>query len=172
MKCFLVAAMSADGFIARSANDRSFDWTSSEDKQFYVETIKRTRAVIMGATTFKTFTKYPRGLRYVVYSSTPESFINPKPDVIQATATNQAPAEVLTQLAAEGFTEVAICGGSSIYTLFLQAGLVDHLYLTVEPVLFGRGVPLLSQAQDLKLSLVQVKNLSDQTVLLEYQLSK
>ena len=52
MEVFIIAAITADGFIARSENDRSFDWTSPEDKQFYLRQIKRADAIIMGSPTY------------------------------------------------------------------------------------------------------------------------
>ena len=54
----------------------------------------------------------------------------------------------------------------------MQAGVVDKLYLTVEPVLFGEGIKLFNQSLDIKLKLESVKKLSPQTLLLEYQPQK
>jgi dihydrofolate reductase len=172
MHVFLLAAMTIDGFIGGDATHRSFEWTSEEDKQFYIQSIKRARAVIMGDRTFKTFTKYPKGLKFVIYTQHPEDFQNPKPEVIETLATKDDPATVLAQLEKEGYEEVAICGGASIYSLFLKSGLVDTLYLTVEPVVFGQGVKLISENIDLKLSLQKVEHLSSQTILLEYKVNK
>lgn len=172
MHVFLLAAMTVDGFIGRDEADRSFDWTSIEDKRFYVESIKRARAIIMGMRTFKTFTKHPRGTKFVLYTNTPETFVNHKPDVIEAIATKAEPAQVLSDLEQEGYTEVAICGGAAIYSMFLRSGLVDTLYLTVEPVVFGQGVKLFNQELEQQLSLKSVQHLSDQTLLLEYQVKK
>jgi dihydrofolate reductase len=151
------------------ATDRSFDWTSPEDKQFYVDTIKRTRAVVMGLRTFQTFTRYPKGLKFVLYTSKPEDFVNPKPHLIETWATKEDPKTVIETLAREGYEEVAICGGASIYTMFLKAGLVDQLDLTIEPVMFGRGVPLLSEEVNVQLELAEAKNLSAQTLLHTYR---
>jgi dihydrofolate reductase len=172
MHVFILAAMTVDGFIGRNASDRSFDWTSEEDKRFYVDSIKRAKAVVMGLRTFRTFTRHPRGMKYVLYSTTPEEFTNPKPDVIQAVATKEAPEKVITDLAQEGYSEVAICGGAAIYSMFLKAGLVDTLYLTVEPVVFGSGVKLFSDDVVAKLDLQKTTHLNDQTLLLEYKVKK
>jgi dihydrofolate reductase len=172
MTVFLLAAITVDGFIGRNSSDRSFDWTSAEDKQFYIDSIKRARAVVMGRKSFETFTRYPKGLKYVLYTSHPETFVNPKPEVITAEATKDDPKMVLERLEAEGYSEVAICGGASIYTQFMKAGLIDKLYLTVEPVVFGQGVGLFSEAIEAKLRLVELKHLSDQTLLLEYDVER
>jgi dihydrofolate reductase len=172
MHCFLIAAMTADGYIGRSDTDRSFDWTSEADKKFYVEMIKRAGTVVMGSRTFGTFTRYPKGLHFVVYTSRPDEFVNPKPEVITTQATQLDPQALISQLAAEGREEVAICGGSSVYSMFLKSGVVDTLYLSVEPVLFGQGVPLLSEQLNIDLQLKESRRLSEETLLLEYRVRK
>jgi len=168
----LIAAVTVDGCIGRTSTDRSFEWTSAEDKQFYIDSIKRAKVIIMGLRTFQTFTRYPKGLKFVLYTSKPEEFENPKPHLIETWATKADPHQVIDHLEKEGHQEVIICGGASIYTLFLQAELVDRLYLTVEPVLFGKGVPLFSGELNTKLQLIASRNLSAQTLLLEYAVDR
>lgn len=168
MTVTLVAALTADGFIARHATDRSFDWTSPEDKAFYVQTIKEIGTVVMGSTTFSTFTRYPKDVRFIIYSRTPETFINPRPEWLDARATDATPESLLAELAKNGTDSVAICGGSSMYSLFMEAGLVNRLLLTVEPIVFGAGVPLFSRAHETPLRLNQVIPLSTQTNVLDY----
>jgi dihydrofolate reductase len=172
MTVFLIAAMTIDGFIGQASDSRSFNWTSDEDKRFYVDSIKRARAVVMGLRTFRTFTKYPKGLKYVLFTNHPEGFENPKPEVIETWATNEDPRKVLKQLEKEGYQEVAITGGATIYTMFLKAGLVDKIYLTIEPTIFGSGVKLFSEEVDVKLKLANVTKLGEQTILLEYDVLK
>lgn len=169
MHCYLLAATSVDGFIARSENDRSFDWTSPEDKQFYIEKIKEAEVIVMGMKTFQTFARYPKGSRWVLYTRTPGTFTNPKPEVMQAEATDEDPHALFARLEKEGVKSIAICGGASVYSMFVKAGLVDTLYLTIEPVLFGKGVPLFSGEFESNLQLKESKKLSEQTILLEYQ---
>lgn len=171
MEVTLLAAVTADGFIGRSSTERSFDWTSDADKQFYVSQIKKAGVVIMGSKTFATFNKYPKGLQFVIYTSQPENFTNPKPEVIKAWGTNQAPGEVLKRLEKENCSEVMICGGSSIYTMFMKAGLITRMLLTVEPHVFGKGVGLFSEQIDRPLRLVSVTPLSDQSTVMEYRVA-
>ena len=169
MNCFLIAALTADGFIGRNTDDRSFNWTSEEDKSFYVDLIKSADVIVMGSKTFQTFRKHPKGSRWEVYTRSPQKFVNKKPDIIQASGTNEKPKELIDRLEKEGVNTVVIAGGSSIYTMFMRAGVVDKLYLTVEPILFGDGVKLFNESLDINLKLESVKQLSSQTLLLEYQ---
>src|SRR3990172_3225178 len=74
--------------------------------------------------------------------------------------TMKKPADLLSDLETRGYKEVAICGGASIYTMFLEANLVDTLYLTIEPKLFGKGVSLLNKLTNVSLTLATTKHLS------------
>jgi len=126
----------------------------------------------MGSKTFETFRKHPRDSRWEIYTRSPQEFVNHKPDIIQACGTDEKPKELIERLEKEGVQSIAVCGGASIYTMFMKAGVVDRLYLTVESVLFGDGVKLFNQSFDKKLSLVKTQNLSPQTLLLEYSVNQ
>lgn len=170
MRVTLIAAISADGLIARLENERSFDWTSQADKNFYLQAVKQAKVVIMGRKSFQTFNRYPKGVRYVIYSSQPENFVNPKPQVIKAEATNDQPTVLISKLAEQGFQEVLIAGGATIYTLFMKAGIVDRIFLTVEPIFFGQGVKLFNQTLNQRWQLINISKLGEAgTVLLEYK---
>lgn len=165
MHISLIAAITIDGFIGRSADDRSFDWTSTEDKKHYIQHIKESDCLVMGRTTFETVQRYPQDSRWVIYTSSPDAFENPAPERIQLEATAEDPAALIERLESEGVEQLTICGGSSIYTQFLRADLVDRMYLTVEPVVFGDGISLFSDA--LPKELQQVWSLSKQRLLNE-----
>ena len=163
MKVFLIAAMSADGFIAQTS-DQLADWTSKEDKQLFVKLTKEAGVMVMGSRTFATIGRALPGRRTIVYTSRPEEII-----IEGVETTGEPPTQLVERLEKEGIQALAICGGATIYDLFLRAGVVDELYLTIEPLLFGRGVPLLREAFDAKLSLLETEKLNGDTVLLHYK---
>jgi dihydrofolate reductase len=76
--------------------------------------------------------------------------------------------------AVQGFSELAICGGTSIYTQFFTAGLLETLYITREnSVKLEEGIPLFSgielEEALQKYTLVQETTLNDrQSVLQEW----
>lgn len=164
MNVFIVAAVSADGFIARGASEL-VDWTSKEDKKVFVELTQRAGVMVFGSTTFRTFNRALPGRRNIVYSHDPI-------DVEGVETTQEAPAELIARLASEGHNELAICGGSAIFDMFMQAGVVDEIYLTVVPTLFGTGVPLLQTPIQQELSLKSQRNLNDDVMLLHYGVTK
>ncbi|SRR5260221_9531650 len=170
MNVFIIAAITVDGFIAEESDQKSTTWTSQEDKKFFIERTKQARVMVMGSTTYKTIGKPLPGRLTIVYSKNPEQFAADlsQYDRSQLRLTQEEPAAIIQQLEAEGFSEVAVCGGASVYSLFMQAGVVKKLFLTLEPVVFGRGVKLFQDGVGAKLQLGEVKKLSEQTLLLEY----
>lgn len=173
MKVFIIAAVSADGFIARSADDFSMDWTSPEDVKLFVKLTKEAGVMVMGSRTFDTLVKAGRrlpGRKIVVYTSRPDEFRHDRPDPTEAT--DEPPKALLKRLQAEGYESVAICGGSRVYDLFMQSGLVTDLYLTYEPVLFGAGVPLFASPMSHKLRLASQQKLGENTLAIHYEVQK
>lgn len=163
MKVFLIAALTADGFIGRDASHLS-NWTSPEDKKRFISLTKAAGVMIMGARTFATIGRALPGRRTIVYTS--------HPDTITAEGvetTNEPPSALLARLKKEGVQGIAICGGASIYSLFMQANVVDELYLTIEPIVFGKGVPLFGTHLERQLALVETSQPNDHTVFLHYR---
>jgi dihydrofolate reductase len=118
----------------------------------------------MGLNTWQTFGGKPLKDRLnVVYSPGP---IADLPAGVEITA--KPPAELLRELESRGFKEVAICGGSAIYTMFMKSGLVDRLYLTIEPVVFGDGIGLFKEGLDYKLKLAELTRTDGGSLLLTY----
>jgi len=165
MKVFIIASLTANGMIGKSSGHLSLDWTSREDKRLFVSLTKEAGIMVMGSSTFATIGKALPERRTIVYTSRPESITVPGIET-----TKESPKELVTRLASEGAQALAVCGGSAIYSLFIDAGVVDELYLTVEPVIFGQGIPLLKSSNDAKLSLIESRTLSEQTILLHYRI--
>lgn len=168
MNVFIIAATSLDGFIAEKTNQSSMDWTSAEDKKFFRERTKQARAIVMGSTTYKTIGHPLPGRLNIIYSKNPSLH----PESEQLRITQLPPTQLIKKLEAEGYTELAVCGGAEIYALFLRAGVVNKIYVTLEPIVFGQGVPLFPEGVSAKLQLVEQKKLSEQTLLLEYDVQK
>ncbi len=169
MKVTLVASITADGFIAQSKEQSSLDWTSREDTRFFIQKTKEIGVVIMGATTFETIKPQylPFAGRTIVVMSRSKTY--PQFDQKEVRAESGTAAEVLEKLEKQGLAQVVLGGGASVYTQFMQAGLVDELFLTVEPIVFGSGVKLFSETLVKKLQLLEIIDLTDQTKILHYR---
>lgn len=163
MQVFIIAALTADGYIARNSSHHA-DWTSREDKQLFVRLTKEARVMVMGSSTFRTIGRALPDRRTIIYTTKPKSIIAKGVETTQ-----EPPKKLIERLRAEGAHGVAICGGAQIYSLFMNSGLVDELYLSFEPKLFGSGVALLSNELDADLELMESTKLNDNTVLLHYR---
>lgn len=161
IKVFIIAAVSADGFIAKDSHHPAV-WTSKADKKRFIELTKRAGVVIMGSTTFKTLGRPLKERVNIVYS---------KNHVFEgAEMTQEDPRILINKLEERGYKEVAICGGSNIYSMFMKAGVVDTIYLTVEPTLFGKGINLFNEDMLYHLKLIDSKaSESGGSLLLEYK---
>jgi dihydrofolate reductase len=158
---FIVAAMSADGFIAKDHNHAAF-WTSKEDRERYNELIHRAGVVIMGSRTFSMLPRAHHEVTNIVYSH------NKKFEGAEVTTAD--PYDLLTALEERGFTEAAIIGGGEIFSLFLAARAVHKIYIAIEPLLFGKGIPLFDTDMHVRLELVSVERTVGGTILAEYSI--
>ena len=161
-----LAAMTADGRIAGHASD-SVEWTSREDRRMFVRVTRRAGVVVMGRATYDTLPGPLAGRLVVVLTRHPEHHTT-RPGEVEFTSA--MPAEVVADLAGRGFGEIVVAGGAEVYTAFLETGQVDELWLTIEPLLFGAGLPLVHRAPPgLRLRLAEVVRLGENTVQLHYR---
>lgn len=160
---FIIAAQSLDGFIGPKNHTNSMSWTSGADKEFFKKKTKEAGVIIMGRTTFETIGKALPERKMIVYTSKPLN-------IEGVEATQEQPAILLKKLEDEGYSSVAICGGSSIYSLFLESGLVNELFITIEPIIFGEGVPLFSKENKVNLKLISSTPLEEDVFLLNYKI--
>lgn len=165
----LIAAMSIDGFIAPSDKEKlpSTTWTSKEDWKFFTKKSKEIGTMILGSKTFETIKKALPERDMIVMTSDPNRYISYKDDNLVFTSDNAK--EILSNLSEKGVKKVALCGGAHIYSLFLENKLVDRMYLTIEPFIFGEGVPLFKGQLNQEFVLISHEAINEQgSLLLEY----
>ncbi len=161
MKTTLIVATTADGFIAASEGQNSLEWTCAEDKAFFVSKTKEIGTIVMGLNTFKTIGKGLKGRRMIVLTLKPSEEM--PVDGVEFVA--EEPTALLTRLEGEGVTQLAVCGGAYVYSQFLKLGLIDELFLTVEPILFGGGTPFVKDLGSVRLERVSATPLGPATLM-------
>jgi dihydrofolate reductase len=172
MRITLIAAQSLDGFITKHTTPGS-DFASAADQAHLRASLAGFDCSVMGAETYRTARTLirdrlsPPRLR-VVLSRTPATLAaDTVPGLLEFSSA--APASLIADLEARGHRSCALLGGAQIHSLFLRAGLVNELWLTIEPVLFGHGTPLLAGKTDTRLRLLADEALSGDTRLLKYE---
>lgn len=163
MKLIMMMAITADGIIARDRNHFS-DWTCSADKRMFKQVSQDSGVVIMGSRTYQTIGKPLPGRLNVVLTRQPQRF-EPQENLLIYSGPVE---ELVEELARRRYEQAVLAGGSIVNSLFLRAGLIDELLLTVSPKLFGQGLTMLSQSVDLDLKLLDVQRIDSDSLVLRY----
>ena len=106
MKTFIIAALTADGFIAKSSSHLA-NWTSKEDKDFFTKLTKKAGVIIMGLNTYKTIGRPLPGRQNIVYAPLTER-------ISGVEITQRDPVELLNRFEQQGQKEIEIIGGANI----------------------------------------------------------
>lgn len=161
---------SLNGNIARP--DGSMDWTSQEDKDFFVALAKDIGVLITGKKTNDIVRKQNKQLDLtlrVVVTHNPQA-VEPQKNTI---FTDAKPREILTMIEKRGHERVLVAGGGQINSLFLKEGVIDEIHLTVEPVVLGQGIPLFAPGNmEARLELLDMTKLNPHTIHLHYKVLK
>lgn len=163
-------AITVNGFIGKE--DGNSDWTSPEDGKSFIASCQKAGTVIMGRKTYDVLAPnnlpLTEGLHVVLTHN--QSL---KSDNKTVVFRNQTPKQTCEWLEKNGCQEAVVIGGSQTSSEFIQEGLIDEIYLDVEPLVFGKGMLLFEPAKfELKLRLLETKMLSPQTIQLHYKVIK
>jgi dihydrofolate reductase len=167
-------ATSLDGFIARPDGDIGWlvDRPVPVGEDFgHAAFMAGVGAIVMGRQSFDkvlSFPDWPYAVPVTVLSRAPGSVSVPAGLRDRVRVTSAPPEAVLRELAREGVTRVYIDGGQ-IVRLFLAAGLVRRMVVTLIPVLLGQGRPLWGHGPgDIALNLVAVRHWPNGFAQVEY----
>lgn len=161
-----------NGFIA--TEDGNSEWTSEEDLQGFFDQSKRTGNIILGKGTFleasrQGYFPFPEALNIVLSHTAIENTWGEDKVII----TDKSPEEVLELLAQKGFETAFLAGGGKLNASFFEKQLIDEVYFDVEPLLFGKGIPVIAQANfECELKLIETKQLNTDTIQLHYKVLK
>ena len=155
-----------NGMIARLDNG---DFSSKLARTDFLKTIKKYEVNVIGRNTFNVASKssgFPLGGLNIIVS---RHKIRTKKEWKNVIVTDKNPKEIIKIIESNGYKSAMVAGGA-LATSFLKEGLVNELYLNVEPIVFGKGIPLFSSENfEKKLKLLQVKKFSENEVRLHYK---
>lgn len=149
MHIIIVAAISKDFFITRNNNPDPRNWTSDEDKDHFRVLLQKHSLQVMGRKTYGVHQPQPSSdILIVILTRTPNEYSN-RFVVNQLEFDNLTPKKFVERYEKE-YPSCLVLGGSYVYTSFLEAGLIDEIYLTVEPVMHSCGIPFLQNDKTIK----------------------
>ena len=169
MRVILADVISLNGKITKGSNPDIRSWSSSEDLEHFVKLRDGCDVIIIDRKTYELVQPKPeKGKLRIVFTSTPERFSNASSPG-QLEFIDVLPATLIERLAKDGYNRVLIAGGARLSSSFFEAQLIDDLYLSFEPVLFGTGRPMLDEGSlNVSLQLESVTRLNERGTLLAH----
>jgi dihydrofolate reductase len=167
MKKILVFVSTLDGKITKWGDPEVRRWSSEGDKEYFHKTWHDSKLIVMGSTTYNVEQLKPSAHHlYIVMTSNPPAYKDREvPGRIEFT--NESPASLTVRLEKVGYETMLVVGGPQVATSFLQYQLIDEVWLTLEPKIFGMGGNFATGKKlDIDLRLLSCEKINEQGTLL------
>jgi len=164
-----VNVVAINGNTSKDDDASQHGWTSPEDWTHFVQLRDTSDLVVMDDVMYDSVqpTPEPARLRVVITDRLQQYAAKAVPGQLEFTSA--PPTEIVKQLEARGFTRMLLAGGPG-NTAFWKAGLVNELFLTVEPYVLAEGGQFLHGiTADVRLRLLDCKQVNENgTLILHY----
>jgi dihydrofolate reductase len=173
MKIVQSNAISLNGMIARENGDE--DWLPSEGWDEFVEDVKKCRNFIMGRETYELVMKLYPNYNFDNVEATHKIIVTSQPNyrAPDEYIVVSSPEEAKEFLKEKNIETGLLIGGGKLNSSFYAKGLIDETWITVNPVILGKGRPFISSFDfRTHLKLVDVVKLSKDRVQLRYSTIK
>ena len=174
MKTILVFVSTLDGKITKWDNPNVKSWSSKEDQGSFDKLWNNNKLIVMGSKTFNFDPVKPSPDRLLVIMTGQPSNYKKYEVSGQLEFRNDSPKELVKHFTKEGCEVMLIVGGAHIATSFLKEKLIDELWLTVEPKIFGMGSNfVIEEKLDINLQLISCETANKRgTLFIKYSIIK
>ncbi len=172
MKTILYMAMTLNGKVAALDDDTS--WVSKDDWDGFRAMCKKVGNAVIGRRTYNVIQKEGTQVGDILTVVLTHDATLLAKQSTHTMFTDKSPKDVIAMLMEKGYKEALVCGGGILNSAFLKENLIDEMYIDIEPLILGLGIPLFADGDfTSRLKLLEVKPLSNrQTVQLHYQVIK
>ena len=174
MKTILAYVSTLDGKVTKWYDPHVKTWSSQEDKNYFKKLWNDNRIVIMGSTTYDVEPIKPLPThQLIIMTKEPEKYKSCEVTG-QLEFLNDTPANLIKRFTKEKHEHILIAGGAHIATSFLKEHLIDELWLTIEPRIFGTGGSFVTDEKlDINLQLLSYERINKRgTLLAKYSVIK
>lgn len=174
MKIILVFVSTLDGKVTKWGDSDVKSWSSQSDQDYFRKKWNETRLIIMGSNTYNADPIKPSSNHLLVIMTQHPSEYRRIKTLGQLEFTNESPEHLVARFEKEGQEQMLIVGGAHIATAFLKEQLIDELWLTIEPKIFGIGGNfVIEEKLDINLQLLSCERVNVQgTLIAEYAVIK
>jgi dihydrofolate reductase len=167
MRTILIFVSSVDGKITRWGDPMIRSWSSQADQAYFDAIWNNYRVIIMGSGTYSPAPLKPDSKHlYIVLTSRPERY-NKAEEPGHLEFSSETPSILLERIRKSNEETVLIVGGAHIATSFLREKLIDEIWLTIEPRIFGSGGCFVTETElDINLNLISITKANDRGTLL------
>ena len=174
MKLLLTYVSSLNGKITKGDNPNVVRWSSKEDQEHFKKVLSDYDVVIRSSTTYKLAKKsldLSGKKRYVVITRDPSKYSKEERKGILE-FTSESPEELIKRLDSEGVEKALLATGGALTKLFFEQKLITDFHLTIEPKIFGNGIPLVAEGDFyVNFELEDIERLNDGgTLLVKYKI--
>lgn len=174
MKVRLVFVQTLNGKITKGDDPEVRHWSSEGDQKYYSDIWRKSKLIVMGSSTFNDNIITPDvGRLVVVMTRNPDLYKNKEiPGKIEFS--DKTPSGLISYFSGLGYDLMTVVGGPHVATSFFKENLIDELWLTIEPKLFGKGHNLIvDELLETDLHLLQFEKINEQgTLITRYAVNK
>jgi dihydrofolate reductase len=166
MKTILVFVSTLDGKVTKWGDSYIKSWSSHRDQDYFNKIWNDSRLIIMGSNTFNAEPIKPNSNHLLVIMTRHPSKYKSYEVLGQLEFTNESPAALSKRFKMEGHEKMLMAGGAHLATSFLKEQLIDELWLTIEPKIFGIGGNFATEEKlDINLQLISCDKVNEQGTL-------
>lgn len=174
MKIILVFVSTLDGKVTKWGNPIVRSWSSRSDQKYFSKVWDESKLIVMGSKTFDAdpLKTSPKHL-LIVMTRRPSDYKYYEAGG-QLEFTSESPSQLCSRLEKEGHSRILLVGGSRIAASFFKEKLVDELWLTFEPKIFGTGGNLVTEEKlDVELRLISYEIANEEgTLITKYAITR
>jgi dihydrofolate reductase len=174
MRIILVFVSTLDGKITKWGDPKVSSWTSKEDKKHFRKTWNEAPLIVMGSNTFLAEKMGSLKDRLIVVMTQHASNYRDKEVGGQLEFSDESPSQLVARFEKAKFRTMMVVGGAQLATSFLKAELIDEIWLTIEPRIFGKGGNFVIEEElDLELRLMSHEKVNPEgTLITRYKVLK
>jgi len=173
MKVVLAMSISLNGLVARENGEE--DWLPSEGWDEFLMEVKNFDNFVMGRETYELVTRLYPDYNFDKVTASKKVIVTRNKDFTASVSGYDivhSPEEALSLLEASEMNSALLIGGGKLNSEFLTRGLVDEIWLTVNPFILGGGRPFVApETFEKELKLQSCEQITKDRLLVKYSVS-